>query len=98
MPLTHTRGPFIDGLGISSGTSSLSKAYTVFTLELYSQAVSADQQGDRIHPLTVRVQRESWVGSWVGNFASVPLSPSEKWWPGTELNRRRQPFQGFFML
>ena len=21
-----------------------------------------------------------------------------KWWPGTELNRRRQPFQGYIML
>jgi hypothetical protein len=22
----------------------------------------------------------------------------EMWWPGTELNRRRQPFQGYVML
>jgi hypothetical protein len=33
--------------------------------------------GDRIHLLTERVQSESWVGSWVGNFGSVPLSSLE---------------------
>jgi len=26
----------------------------------------------------------------------VRASPLEWWWPGTELNRRRQPFQVFF--
>src|ERR1700681_1156579 len=40
--------------------------------------------GDRIHLLTERVQEEivgripeSWVGSWVGNFGSKPLSSLE---------------------
>jgi len=31
----------------------------------------------RIHLLTERVQRESWVGSSVENFGSRPLSPLE---------------------
>ena len=33
-----------------------------------------------------------WIVGW--NFGSVLLSSLERWWPGTELNRRRQPFQG----
>ena len=30
--------------------------------------------------------------------ALCPLSSLESWWPGTELNRRRQPFPGYVML
>ena len=29
----------------------------------------------------------------IGGQDGIPLSSFEMWWPGTELNRRRQPFQ-----
>jgi hypothetical protein len=29
---------------------------------------------------------------------TMPLSACKKWWPGTELNRRRQPFQCYVVL
>jgi hypothetical protein len=38
-----------------------------------------------------------------GRFAlesglTISSNSLKKWWPGTELNRRRQPFQGYVML
>ncbi len=31
---------------------------------------------------------------WAGTNRGIPTNCFEMWWPGTELNRRRQPFQG----
>jgi hypothetical protein len=51
------------------------------------------EQDDQLGELwSQKVPIGAKVGS--GNVAKL----LKTWWPGTEMNRRRQPFQGWFML
>jgi hypothetical protein len=49
--------------------------------------------GDKVHLLTGEFG--AYLG-WIvdGEFPAFDANRFRMWWPGTELNRRRQPFQG----
>ena len=48
------------------------------------------------HTITNSVRIMGWIVGW--KFPLFTTKSFETWWPGTELNRRRQPFQGYVML
>ena len=63
------------------------------TLQLYSHSVSEDRmqaQGSMLQAILGNGTDERGLSS----LDEGKLKSLEMWWPGTELNRRRQPFQG----
>jgi len=70
------------------------------TLQLYAHSVSEDRmtaQGTMLQAILGAGTAEGGLRADWGKVADVPKS-FEMWWPGTELNRRRQPFQSVAIL
>ena len=49
---------------------------------------AGDELGCLAQPLVL------WAYCGLAQIEGMPVNCFEMWWPGTELNRRRQPFQG----
>ena len=82
----------------------LRQAHVTTTLQLYTQSdmeSKRDAQGMFLKQMARRQDAPAHGANSVitlgGEISTKSCNCFEMWWPGTELNRRRQPFQCFVM-
>jgi hypothetical protein len=71
----------------------------MFCLDAHSRFREGDAGGRTsvvaLRDRMIRPRSSSWLYNHAVETAASAATVLKTWWPGTELNRRRQPFQGW---